>query len=334
MPAATKAKPLIPLKTKDVEAKFPVIPTVDDKNIYVGAIQGSGVFIATELMAVLYKSLDIEDDLNGIISVGSRKKLSYKNGEFYLGKEKASIETTDKSYTVRMLIEGYMQSEGDALSGNVLEELLNRRHVVFRPYLSFIDKYENAKFSIMKTLAENYNNSVLKIENDEWVVLIAVDTIPEGYIFDFAFYDALSIVGSKPFRIGFDSYGRLAFFSIDTAVIVPDVVNKGLVGLCTQVALGKDEANCGIVISKELDKVMVLCSEYYLNITDKISNLLDKKLTSTPVVNEIATGKCKWQKASDQKLIDLNGIELMLVAECKELEGYKKDNIKVIIEKK
>ena len=334
MPATTKAKPLIPLKTKDVEAKFPIIPTVDDKNIYVGAIQGSGVFIATELMAVLYKNLNIEDDLNGIISVGGRKKLSYKNGEFYLGKEKVSIKTADKSYTIRMLMEGYLQSDGELLGGNVLKELLSRRHIVFRPYLSFIDKYKNAKFSIMKTLAENYNNSVLKIENDEWVVLIAVDTIPEGYTSSLAFYDALSIVGSKPFRVGFDSYGRLAFFSTDTAVIVPDIVNKDLAGLCTQITLGKDEANCGIVISKELDKVMVLCGEYYLNITDKIGSLLDKKLTSTPVVNEIATGKCKWQKASEQKIINLSGIELMLVAECKELEGYKKDNIKVIIEKK
>ena len=332
MSVAVKARPLIPIKGVNVE--FPIIPLGEDKNLYVGTIQGKGVFIATELMAVLYKTTAVEDDLNGIVTADKRKKLFYKDDKFYLGKKETDINTTDKSYTVRMLMEGYIQPGGEPLEGNILESLLTRRYIVNRQYLNFIKQYKNAKFSLMKTLAENYNNSVLKIENKEWVVLIAIDTIHDGYTFSLAFYDALSIMGSKPFRVGFDSYSRLAFFSTDTAVIVPDIVNKELASLCTQVTIGKDEANCGIVISENLDKVMVLCGEYYLNITDKIGSLLDKKLTSTPVINEIAVGKCKWQKASEQKIINLNGIELMLVAECKGLEGYKKGNIKVIIEKK
>ncbi len=325
MPAVAKARPLIPLKESEIE--FPVIPL--DKSLYAGTVQREGVFIATELITVLHKT-PVESDLNGVLVVDKRKKISYRDGKFYLGKKEASIKATSESYTVRMLMEGYLQSEGEALSGNVLEELLNRRHIVSKPYLGFVNQFKDAEFSLMETLAENYSNGVLKIENNEWVVLIAVDAVPEGWTFSLAFYDALSIVGSKPFRVGFDSHGRLTFFTTDTAVIIPDMVNEELAGLCTQITLGKADADCGIVISKELDKVMILCGGYYLSITDRIESLLDKKSTSTPVINELATGRCKWQKVKDVKKVKRGGIDLEAVAKCRNLVGLKGERVKVI----
>ena len=324
----TKARLLIPIT--GVEVEFPVIPTEEDKKIYVGAFQGKGVYIASETVAVFYRDSGVEDDLNGEVKVDRRRKVTFKNGVFYLGKQEIKVEITDASYTVKNYMEGYIESDGDALDSDVLYSLLKRGYVVDRPYLGFVRQHQNGKFSVMKTFAENYDNGILKIEDGKCVILIAIDSVPEEYVFDPAFYDALAIVGSKPFRVGFDSHGRFVFFTTDTAVIMPSLANKSFAGMCTETSFSKGDADCGLVVSEKLDNVMTLCRKHCLKFTEKMDSLLNKKTTSTPIVNELSSGTCKWKKAKEQKNFNIAGVGLKLVAECRGLKGYENKRVKVI----
>ena len=335
MPA--RAKPLIPVPKGLVEVEFPTLLPVSD-HIYLGMFSGKGVFAANELTAVFQKDETVELDLHGELRLNRRKKIAYKSGAFFIGESELLLSPTDNSLLVTNLMEGYIESTGEPLrSGgfeSLLSELAGKSLLIGRDYLDLIREHSNGSlFSHMKTLADGYDNEVLKVVNKDCMVFTCLYDIPEGFIFDTAFYDALMVVGSKPFRVGFDAHGRLVFFTTNTAVIVPNLKNEKLAGRCTQDTFSRHDSECGVVVSDSLDTAMAVCSEKVLPIGEKISSLLDKKSTSTPLIGELATGKGKWRRLESEKRISRGSVELRLAAECGRLEGCKLKNIKVIIQK-
>ena len=330
MPAVTKAKPLIPIQGARVE--FPFLPPIDEP-IYLGTIQNKGVYVANDLVAAVYIDETIDNDLCGEISLSRKKKITYKNGAFYLDRDRVVLESTDHSFLVKSLMESYITFDGKPLTlkGGILDELAKIERLISKFHFNLVSQYLDGSFFIMRTFADNYDNDVLKIVNRDWVILVALDSVPDGCLFIPSFYDALLIVGSKPFRVGFDSHGRLVFFTADTAVIIPNLKNKGLAGMCTEATLSKYDADCGVVVSRELDNVITLCGRQCRHrFTGKIESLLSKEKTSTPIVNELATGKCKWKRSENQKTVNIGGVNLRIVAECEKLRGYENERVKVI----
>ncbi len=337
----TTPQPLIPFTTKtlNIDNEFFTYKSIHE-TVFYGSVEGRGFYFGDDAFMAFIKNENVKKTVHFEFEGGLKQyKVKYENGAFFNGSEKMVGKTTRISARVNRLVEQYLDVDGIPMQKKSIEGIENclvgEGMYMCREYKDTLSKYIDDKttFEFTNTLADGFDNNVLKLQNDS-VMIVAVLGGFVGNNNNF-FYSpvislALDILPGRIFRAGFDYKGRFVLFTNNTAVILREIKNKELAGVCTEL-LDKDMSFCCLLIGKKKNAVKGVCDKLIYPINTQMDSLLDKKNTTTPIVKELRYGKSKWQKLDIGKTIRRSGVNFTPVAQTDELIGYEnKDGLLLV----
>ncbi len=333
--------PLIPFTTKtlNIGNEFFTYKSIHE-TVYYGTIEDIGFYFGDDAFMVLIKDENIKEIVHFEFDGGIKQyKVKYEKGEFFNGKDKLAGKMSTQSAKVNKLIEQYFNTNGIPIQERDIEDITKRLiddgMYLCQEYKDVFEKYIDDKTTLefTNTLAEDFDNNVIKLQNDSVVVVAVLGGSVgnnDNFFYSPVISQALGIILGRMFRVGLDYKGRLAFFTNNTAVILPDIVNEELVGTCTN-TLNKDTAYCCLLLSKKINAVKGACDNLIYSFNTQMESLLDKKNTETPIVKELCYGRAKWQKIDIGKTMKRNGVNFTQVAQTDELIGYEsKDGLLLV----
>ena len=333
--------PLIPFTTKtlNIGNEFFTYKSIHE-TVYYGTIEDIGFYFGDDAFMVLIKNKSIKETVHFEFEGGIKQyKVKYENGCFLNGSSKLKGKSTKISADVNRIIKQYLDIDGISIDKRNIEDIIIRLAddgmYLCQEYKDVFEKYIDDKTTLEFTtaLAENYDNNVIKLQNDSVVVVAVLGGSVgnnDNFFYSPVISQALGIIPGRMFRVGLDYKGRLAFFMNNTAIILPDIVNEELVGTCTN-TLDKDTAYCCLLLSKKINAVKGACDNLIYSFNTQMESLLDKKNTETPIVKELCYGRAKWQKIDIGKTMKRNGVNFTQVAQTDELIGYEsKDGLLLV----
>ncbi len=331
----TKATPLIPTIEPTIE--FPRYKPVH-KTTFVGSIEGVGVYFGDEVCTILIKDRNTKDTTH-LETTATIRTVKFKDAKFYNGSKELNGEVTSSSEKVNELVRQYLDAEGQVVEATNVEgltaSLIKDGMFLCQEYKSILTGYlsKYAKCEVIPTLADGYENNVLKVEDNTVMVLATLCTIYNNdFIYIPLLSKALDILSNANLRACFDSKGRFAIFTSNTAVILPNIKNEELKGCCTE-PFDKDTAFCGLLIHKDKTAVKGACDDFAYNIEVEMDTLFNKKITSTPIVSELWYGG-EWQKTTGAT-VTRKGVNFAQVAEAEQLVIYEsKEGMLLLVKKK
>jgi len=330
-----KLLPLIPSETV-IQIQLPIIPPDENKKLYLGTIPNAGVYITNNFTAIIIKNNEVKDNIYGEVKVTKQTKILFRNGTFYSSsKKEIDLSQSELADSARNAIEDYVSLDifTPFQSTNVeflIEEMEQNNMVFCFSTYDVLKKYcpVEAEFSWAGTLSEGADNLVLKAENKDYIVLSVFCKAEEKIHYDSTLY-TFARSFKRHFRVGYDSHGRLTFFTTDTAVIFPHIVNKELKSMCSTSSVDAKSSICTMAVTEDRKRVGDPCTSWWFNINSKMEDELNKSSFVSPVTVELAEGKSRWRKVKTGRTIKYGGVEFKLVAETDKLEGYVSDEKRV-----